>query len=98
MFGLSDSEYQYILNTVVKPLEANNAQVFCFGSRARGTHSRFSDLDLLLKNAVSLKELVNEISETLENENFPYKVDLVFEEELAHTYQENVKADLKHFS
>lgn len=76
-FGLTDSEYNYITKTVVEPLSARGAVVWCFGSRARGTHQKFSDLDLMIESPDVLQPLLSEIAETLIESNFPYKVDLV---------------------
>ena len=80
-FGLSDSEYKYILEKVVAPLNSQGAEIFCFGSRAKGTHKKFSDLDLLIRNVEKtdkMSNVVGVITENLEEENFPYKVDIVF--------------------
>lgn len=93
MFGLSKSETDYILNTIVLPVQTKNGKVYCFGSRARGDHQKFSDLDLLIEGDVGLKKLLPSITEKLENENFPYKVDLVFYEDLAKSYKESVTQD-----
>lgn len=97
MFGFTANEFAYIVNKVVVPIEAQNGRVFCFGSRARGEHQQFSDLDLLVRGDESLKPKIFEIMETLENENFPYKVDIVLESELADSYRESVIKDLKLF-
>jgi predicted nucleotidyltransferase len=48
-FGLSESEFDHITKTVVEPLVLHGAVVWCFGSRARGTHQQFSDLDLMIE-------------------------------------------------
>lgn len=90
-FGLKPLEYNYIQETVIAPLAALNLKVFCFGSRARGTHSKFSDLDLMIegtktKNAEILK---SKIEEVLSNGNFPLKVDLVFIDDFAQSYKDN---------
>ena len=89
MFGLATSEYDYIRKTVVMPLANCDAQVYCFGSRARGDHSRFSDLDLMVESDKDLSNLIGELKERLTESNFPYKVDLV---EFRH-FAESYKAD-----
>lgn len=93
MFGLSENEYTYILHTVVEPIEAKKGKVFCFGSRSRGDYKKFSDLDLLVSGDDSLKPLLGKISEHLEEGNFPYKVDLVHESDLAESYKESAFRD-----
>lgn len=86
-FGLSQQQYQFIKDHVVKPLEEKNAQVWCYGSRARGDFKAFSDLDLMIENAPQLDSLIGSIQEGLTNSNFPFKVDLVRLEQFAESYQ-----------
>jgi predicted nucleotidyltransferase len=88
-FGLSDTEYEFINQTVVLPLTARGATVWCFGSRARGNHRRFSDLDLMVEGSLDLQGLVGEISEQLVESDFPYKVDLVELRRFAKSYLED---------
>ena len=88
-FGLSDSEYEFINQTVVLPLMACGATVWCFGSRARGNHQRFSDLDLMVEGPAEIQSLVAAISEKLLDSNFAYKVDLVELRSFAKSYLEN---------
>ncbi|MCB0357644.1 MAG: nucleotidyltransferase domain-containing protein [Bdellovibrionales bacterium] len=88
-FGLTQEQYKYILETVVLPLESNEAIVWCFGSRARGDYKKFSDLDLMVESKKDQSVLMAKIRETLENSNFPLKVDLVDKNEFAISYLEN---------
>lgn len=92
-FGLSESEYQFILKNVVKPLQAKGAKIWCFGSRARGDHSKFSDLDLMLESSSDLSNEIGKISEKIIESNFPYKLDIVQEKNFADSYKENFKKD-----
>lgn len=93
MFGLSPAEYQYIVDTVVAPLEAQGALVFCYGSRARGDHQRFSDLDLMVEATQDLAPLISHLQEQLSNSNFPYKVDLVELRQFADSYKPGYERD-----
>ena len=86
-FGLSPSEYQYILDTVVTPLNKLDAKVWCYGSRARGDHQKFSDLDLMIESNKDLGSIASRIKETLQESNFPLKVDLVLLSEFADSYK-----------
>jgi predicted nucleotidyltransferase len=45
-------------------------EIYFLGSRAKGTHSEFSDFDLAFHSKCNLEEI-------LENSNFLYKVDLI---------------------
>ncbi len=92
--GLSQQEALYIDESVVKPLRRMGAELWVFGSRARLSHNKFSDLDLLIApKTVAIERLAGTIREQLETENFPYKVDLVFEQDLADSYRQSVARD-----
>lgn len=94
-FGLTGNEFDFIVREIVQPLNEFGLKVYCFGSRARGDHQKFSDLDLLVEikedfafEKVSSK--IGQITETLVESNFPYKVDLVLSNRLASSYLENI--------
>ena len=95
MFGMSESEYDFILKSFVLPLKNKNLKVYFFGSRARGENKKYSDLDILLVNVGSQRTLVSELIEQIELSNFPYKIDDVFDEDLAESYRTNVESDMK---
>ena len=94
--GLTESEYQFVLDTIQKPLVQNGATLWLFGSRARGTHSTFADVDLLIEGELN-QSLLGELREKIEQSNFPFKVDLVLDAELADSYRANVYKDKKRF-
>lgn len=91
-FGLTDKEYRYIHDTVVEPLRRIDAQVWCFGSRVKGTHSTFSDLDLLIEDKEGVFQLIGEIEENVIQSNFPYKVDFVVSSRVASSYIDEINA------
>ncbi len=88
-FGLSEQQYNYIFDEVIKPLEKMNAAVWCFGSRARGDHQRFSDLDLMIEARANLSREIGKILERLQEGNFPFKIDLVQLSDFADSYKTN---------
>lgn len=95
-FGLTDSEFNFLETTLIAPLKSFGAKVFLFGSRARGTHSKFSDLDLLYcedENRPITPHEIHEILSQMEESDFPYHVDLVNLKELASSYKDNVLRD-----
>lgn len=95
-FGLNHNEYDFILNHVVIPIEKEGAKVFCFGSRARQTHRKFSDLDLMVEvENKDLSKLVSEIRDYLTESNFPYKVDIVIYPEFTESYKPGYQRDKK---
>ena len=96
-FGLTPSQYQYILDTVVKPLNLLGANIWCYGSRARGNYNPFSDLDLMVESDRDLSGDLGNIIEQLENSNFPYKVDLVQFMHFAESYKSNYLSERQLF-
>lgn len=98
-FGLSPNQLAYIQNEVIDPISDLGGQVFCFGSRARGNHHEFSDLDLMIEGprTVALEGLVSQIQEKVTQSNFPYKVDLVFLEDFALSYKANYESEKTHW-
>lgn len=95
-FGLSDSDFQLLDNLVIKPLKAQSAKVYVFGSRARGKHHPFSDIDILYKfeNTKTVSNvIISKIIEDIEESSFPIKVDLVNDTELAASYRQNFEQD-----
>lgn len=54
------------------------AKIYLFGSRARGTNSEWSDIDLALDAGKRLPQLsVGELNDIMVATNLPYKVDIV---------------------
>jgi len=93
-FNLTEAEYNYILNELVFPLRNMGCSVWCFGSRARGDNQKFSDLDLLVSpKKQEAVYFVSQAKEKLTKSNFPYKVDIVFEEDAAESYLKSIRME-----
>lgn len=95
-YGITSDELALLKRLAVNPLIQEGARVWLFGSRARGDHRKFSDIDLLfeLPNGDALRpSLLSEIRESLEESTLPYKVDLVPLSELAEAYKAGVLKD-----
>jgi len=96
-FGLTDKERSFLEISLFTPLKSIGAKVWIFGSRARGDHKKFSDIDILFQ--IDKKKLPNgflsRLKENLENSNFSYKVDLVDFDEIAKNYRENILKDMQ---
>lgn len=55
-----------------------NAHIYLFGSRARNTHSQWSDIDIALKEDQKISRYaIAEAVSMLEASNMPYKIDVV---------------------
>jgi len=92
-FGLSQHEYELLENLVVKPLRERGAVVWCFGSRARGTQHKFSDIDLMVDTTTDLSPLIAQLVEDIVESHFPYKVDIVQRIDFAQSYLSGYERD-----
>ncbi|MCF6206531.1 MAG: nucleotidyltransferase domain-containing protein [Sulfurovum sp.] len=54
-----------------------DANIYLFGSRARGDASACSDIDIAIESDRTLKEKLARIRFAIEESSLPYKVDLV---------------------
>lgn len=55
-----------------------SAKIYLFGSRATGTHSEWSDIDLAIDAKKKLpRSIVDEIKSIIKGSNIPYKVDVL---------------------
>ncbi|MCX6132093.1 MAG: nucleotidyltransferase domain-containing protein [Proteobacteria bacterium] len=92
-YGLTDKEFDYLSSQLIGPLKNLGAKVYMFGSRARGTHRKYSDIDILVESTDDLARVISQLSEKLETGNFPYKVDIVDKKYMAAAYLSSVHAD-----
>ncbi len=92
-FGLTPEQFSEIERTIVRPLIAKGARVYCFGSRARGDHRAFSDLDLMVESGTLNDLELGALVEKMRSGNFPFKVDLVHLSEFADSYRAGYEAE-----
>lgn len=72
-----DEESKAKIITLISAL-IPEAKIYLFGSRARGTNAKWSDVDIALDAGKELDILrVSEINEIMVATNLPYKVDIV---------------------
>ncbi len=72
-----------------------NAQVWLFGSRAKGNAKPFSDTDLLIDNHSPLTLLeFSQIKEALSESSLPMLVDIVDRQTIKPEFFEQIKEDL----
>lgn len=92
-FGLEDRHWIFLNESLIQPLKDHGSKIWIFGSRAQGTHRSFSDVDILYSIDHELPAyFVGGALERIENSNFPFKVDLVLERDLADSYRAGVFA------
>ncbi len=92
--GLSETEFQFLNEKLLLPLKRKGAQVFLFGSRATGKYQKFSDIDLIYvdnENQPLPEYFIYSLLSEIEDSDFPYKIDLVKDQELAKSYRVNVE-------
>lgn len=93
-FGFTEQEFAFLMENFVSPLKKLGARVYLFGSRATGKQQKFSDVDLLFSSSPQLPSAeVYVLLAKMEESSFPYKIDLVNEAELAHSYKDSVNRD-----
>lgn len=95
-FGLSEKDFNTLDQHLIQPLKYFGARVFVFGSRVRGKHHPFSDIDILYceksGHPIPLGKIAV-LKEGLEESNLPIKVDLVNEKDLAQSYRSNIEKE-----
>ena len=89
-FGLTEAQWVLVNTLAIEILKKDKGRVWVFGSRARGDHREFSDLDLLYDSSTVTLGTISQIKEHLENSDLPIKVDLVNLRDLANAYKDDV--------
>lgn len=93
--GMTSEEYSILSQNVIEPLKSWGCRVWIFGSRARGTQQKFSDVDLLYSSPKTPfpSGYLSKIAEDIEESRLPYKVDLVHEDQIASSYRDGIIKD-----
>lgn len=91
-FGLSAQELQFLKKHLILPFKREGFKVYIFGSRALGKNHPYSDVDILLSGKVTedSNRLLVLTREFFEESRFPYKVDIVLEQNLAESYRASI--------
>ena len=90
MFGLEDKHILFIKNTLKKTLN-NNAKFYIFGSRAKNSCSRYSDVDIAVDSPDFDYNTRLKLQAEFENSTFPYKIDLVNLNEINEDFKNSSK-------
>ena len=70
-------------------LKGKNVKVYLFGSRAKGTHTQYSDIDIAIEGDVNISSL----REIIEESNLPQKVDIIDMKYVSEKFKQEI---LKH--
>ncbi|MCL5436349.1 MAG: nucleotidyltransferase domain-containing protein [Candidatus Dependentiae bacterium] len=89
MIGLAPKE----LAIVRAILSKYPYRFYAFGSRAKGTQRRFSDLDLCYKDAIPERVLA-ELDAAFEESDLPFKVDLINFSKISDDFKRLIEKDL----
>lgn len=76
MIHLSIEQSQELKAILVQ--QGFSGQVFAFGSRVRGDHQKYSDLDLLIKSDQQISiQALQRLQSAFQESNLPFRVDIV---------------------
>ena len=96
-YGLKKSQIDLIMKCISSCIKKKNAtKVWIFGSRARGGHKKYSDIDLVLESGVPIeKRQKSEMISLLEESDLPFKVDLLLRNEIYEPYRAKIESEMK---
>jgi len=95
-FGVSEEQYNWIKKILKTYLPGT--RVFVFGSRARGDHKKYSDLDLAIESAETIqKKTWSELQEQFSESSIPFKIDLVEMSKIEPDFKKAIQGDLQLF-
>lgn len=79
---------------VIAQLKNETVKIMLFGSRARGDNYPYSDVDIgILSSGRFDERKLTLLRETIENLNFPYKVDIVNLSEISDAFKIEIQKD-----
>lgn len=85
-----EDEHLKILKSILKQ---SPVTFYVFGSRAKGVHKKFSDLDLCFKGNMP-NSILYKIQEELINSNLPFKVDIVNFNQCSKEFQQIMEKEM----
>lgn len=83
------------IKAVAFPILPTGFKLGLFGSRVKGSPSRFSDIDLAVSGGQKISgHLLENVREAMEKSRLPYRVDVVDLNGLPETFRENVLKEI----
>lgn len=93
---ISESE-EKIIRDIFKKYKLDS-DIYVFGSRARGDHKKYSDLDICLKGKTKIDpEILLNLKNEFQDSDLPFTVDIVDWNDISEKFQKNIKNDLTPF-
>lgn len=86
------SEQRSVLLALLKK-HLPNTRVWVYGSRARFTAKKSSDLDMVVFARSEQKRQVGDLREALEQSDLPFRVDLFVWDDMPERFQEKIESD-----
>lgn len=95
-FGLTQEQVKLIKKLIETFLP--DSKVYVFGSRSRGDHKRYSDLDLAVESKSPIaKEALSALQEQFTESTLPFKVDLIELLKIDTDFRNSIQEDLIEF-
>jgi len=89
-----DEKYLEIIREIVnREIRDEHAELYLFGSRARGENRQTSDIDLALRSDTDLTSTLVRLREKFEESLIPYEVDVLQLEKAGEAFQEEIKRE-----
>lgn len=95
-FGLNPQQYELIKKLL--HVYIPDVKVLVFGSRARGDHKKYSDLDLALECSKPIdSKAITSLSEQFTESSLPFKVDLLELRNIDASFLGSIRGDFQVF-
>ncbi len=96
MFGLEDRHLDFVLSVLKRNISDVDAKFYIFGSRAKGTNKKYSDIDIAVDlNGKKLDiSVLGKILIEFQESTLPYEVDVVDLNSIDDNFRNLIKNDL----
>lgn len=96
MFGLEDRHLEFVLSVLKRNISDVDAKFYIFGSRAKGTNKKYSDIDIAVDlNGKKLDvSILGKILIEFQESTLPYEVDVVDLNSIDENFRNLIKKDL----
>lgn len=94
-FGLEEKHLLFLKSTLKKYISDDNAKLYIFGSRAKGSHKEFSDIDIAIDTHKKIPDdILLKIILEFEESTLPYEVDIVDLNSVSDNFKSLITSDL----